>query len=337
VSAQDRWSALPVVGFRRGGGRTTARLGVADHNFAGQLATVYGEITSNADIPFVSQKSSDRIGSLVYAEVPRLFGTRLTPFVAWTRDFLDFSSFSERGVGYIYDRARYALRGELRYELASTLTLIVGAEGRRDRYRTSDVTRAPGTPPPNADIFFGLAGVQLGYVEDFVSQQRGSELRLLGELARDGTFSSTLQARAYFVPLPANNLCVQTVVQTTTGSQESYLFRSGGLREIRGFTDAYFAGATMVRANLEWRWDVLRTTVLVPVIGQLAAFTDGGYVGRRRGAVSGLDYEGPIFSAGVGVRGIPIPFARAVGRIDFAVGMVPTRTVDVSFSGQQFF
>src|SRR2546423_1575165 len=26
VTAKDRWSALPVVGFRRGGGRTTARL-----------------------------------------------------------------------------------------------------------------------------------------------------------------------------------------------------------------------------------------------------------------------------------------------------------------------
>ena len=337
VAAKDRWSLLPVVGFRRGGGRTTARLGVTDHNLAGQLATVYAELTSNADIPFVSQKSSDRIGNLVYAEVPRLFGTRLTPFVAWARDFLDFAAFSDAGAGYIYDRARYALRGELRYELASEVTVMLGAEGRRDRYQTSDVTRAPGTPPANLDTLSGLAGFQLGYVEDYVSQQRGSELKLVGELARDGTFSSTLQARAFLVPLRDHNLCLQTLVQTTTGSRESYLFRSGGLREIRGFIDAYFAGATMARANVEWRWDVLRTKVVVPAIGQLAAFADGGYVGRRRGAVAGLDYEGPILSAGVGVRGIPVPFARAVGRIDVAAGLVPRRTFDISFSGQQFF
>jgi len=248
-------------------------------------------------------------------------------------------AFGYRTVGELlahYPR-RYALRGELRYEISSAVTLIAGAEGRRDRYRTSDVTRVPGQPPANVDTFLGLLGVQLGYVEDYVSQQRGSEVRMIGELARDGTFSSTVQARSYLLPFPDHNLCLQTLVQTTTGAQESYLFRSGGLREIRGFTDAYFAGATMVRANVEWRWDVLRTTVLVPFIGQLAAFTDGGYVGRRRGAVSGLDYEGPIVSAGVGVRAIPVPFARAVGRIDVAVGMVPGRTFDISFSGQQFF
>jgi hypothetical protein len=60
-------------------------------------------------------------------------------------------------------------------------------------------------------------------------------------------------------------------------------------------------------------------------------------VGRRQGAIAGLDYEGPILSAGVGVRGIPVPFARAVGRIDVAAGLVPRRTFDISFSGQQFF
>ena len=124
---------------------------------------------------------------------------------------------------------------------------------------------------------------------------------------------------------------------TTSGAHESYLFRSGGLREIRGFIDAYFAGATMVRANVEWRWDVLRTNLIVPVIGQLAAFVDGGWVGRRRDAVAGLDYQGPILSVGVGVRGIPVPFAHAVGRIDVATGLTPHHTVDVSFSGQQFF
>ena len=32
-----------------------------------------------------------------------------------------------------------------------------------------------------------------------------------------------------------------------------------------------------------------------------------------------------------------IPFARAVGRIDVAMGMYPERTFDVSLGGQQFF
>ena len=72
-------------------------------------------------------------------------------------------------------------------------------------------------------------------------------------------------------------------------------------------------------------------------VGQIAAFADGGYVGRRSGSIAGLDYEGAILSIGAGVRAIPVPFARAVGRIDVAAGLAPRRTIDVSFSGQQFF
>lgn len=337
IDATDRWSLYPVLGVRRGGGHTTARLGVTDHNAFGQLATVYGEITSNADLPFVARRSSDRIGNLLFLEVPRLFGTRLTPYLSWTRNFLDFAAFTSTGPGYIYGRARYSLRGELRYELTALVSILIGAEERLDRYRTSDVTHAPGTPPPATDTRSAIAGAQLGYVEDFVSQQRGTELRLTGEAADSGPLSATLQARGYFIPAERHNLCLQLLLQTTTANQESFLFRAGGLREIRGFIDAYFAGAFLLRANAEWRIDVLRAKLMVPFIGQVAAFADGGYVASRSGAVAGLDYQGPILSAGAGLRGIPVPFAHAVGRLDAAFGLLPRRTFDISFSGQQFF
>src|SRR3982751_6352618 len=49
LSLKDRWTLLPVVGVRRGGGRTTSRVGFSDHNALGQLVSVYGEISSNAD------------------------------------------------------------------------------------------------------------------------------------------------------------------------------------------------------------------------------------------------------------------------------------------------
>ena len=337
VEVTDRWTLLPVVGVRRGGGRTTSRVGISDHNAFGQLATAYGELTSNADLPFVARRSADRIGNLVYLEVPWLFGTRLTPFWSWTRDFLDFAAFAGSGPGYLYDRARYALRTELRYELTPLFSVLVGAEARKDRYRTSEVTHAPGTPPAATDTRSAIAGGQVGYIEDFVSQQRGTELRLTGEAADSGPLSATLQARGFFIPAARHNLCLQLFVQGTTGHEESFLFRSGGLREIRGFIDDYFAGAFMARANAEWRVDVLREDLIVPFIGQVAAFTDSGYVAGRRGAVAGLDYQGPILSAGAGLRAIPVPFARAVGRLDFAFGLVPRRTFDISFSGQQFF
>jgi hypothetical protein len=338
IQAKDRWTLLPVLGLRRGGGRTTARVGISDHNAFGSLFTLYGELTSNAQIPFLHRSSADRVGNLVYTQVPRIFGTRLTPYASWTRDFLDFAAFQQDGApGYVYDRARYALRGELRYELSALVSVMGGVEGRRDRYRTSDVTRAPGTPPSALDTVSALFGVQLGYVEDLISRQRGTELRLIGEAAGMGALTGTLQARGYFMPVERHNLCLQLLLQGTTGREESFLFHSGGLREIRGFIDSFFSGAAMGRANAEWRAEVLRSSFLMPAIGQLAAFADGGWVARRAGAVAGLDYQGPILSAGLGARIIPVPFARAVGRIDFAAGLVPRRTLDLSFSGQQFF
>ena len=335
IDATDRWSLLPVLGFRNGGGRTTTQIGVTDHNAFGKLFTLYGELSSNAETPFLG---GDRIGSFVFAEIPRVFGTLFTPFLSWTRDFLDFAAFSPAGPGYVYDRARYAVRGELHYELSHIVSLMAGAEDRKDRYRTSIVSHAPGTQPSATDTLSALAGVQIGYIEELISQQRGTELRLVAEAAQSGELTATLLARAYFQPAERHNLCLQAVLQDTTGRSESFLFHAGGAREIRGFVDSYFTGALMARANAEWRIDVLRKTLLkVPFIGQLAAFADGGYVGRRGGAVAGLDYEGPILSGGLGLRGIPVPLARVVLRIDVAAGIVPVRTVDVSFSTQQFF
>jgi outer membrane protein assembly factor BamA len=335
IDATDRWSLLPLLGVRRGGGRTTTHVGVTDHNAFGKLFTLYGKLTSNADVPFLG---GDRLGSLVYAEVPRVFGTRLTPFLSWTRDFIDFAAFGPGGPGYVYDRARYALRGELRYELSDNFSLMAGTEGRQDRYRTSVVSRSPGAQPSATDTLSALAGVQVGYIEELISQQRGKELRVLAEVAQSGELTATVEARAYFQPAERHNICILALLQDTSGRSESFLFHAGGLREIRGFVDSYFTGGLMARVNAEWRIDVLQTTLLqMPFIGQLAVFTDGGYVGRRGGAVAGLDYEGPILSGGIGLRGIPVPFAGVVGRIDVATGIVPLRRIDVSFSGQRFF
>ena len=133
LSLKDRWTLLPVIGVRRGGGRTTSRVGLSDHNAFGQLFSVYGEVSSNADIPFVPQKPDDRFGSLVYVRVPRAFGTRITPMVQWSRDFLDFSSFGS--APHLYDRSRREVRVEARYETTQQwLSMLLGCAYRCPRY-----------------------------------------------------------------------------------------------------------------------------------------------------------------------------------------------------------
>jgi hypothetical protein len=342
LSAKDRWSLVPFVGLRRGGGRTLARFGISDHNVAGELATAYAELSSNTDIPFVQGGS---YGSFVYFDVPRLFGTGLKPGVYWTREFIDYANFGTDGdVHYLYDRRRHQVRAELSYEFLPWLSASTGIDVVHDRFDTSSLTRAGGVPPPDADATFGFTSLTLGVVEQFVSQSAGNDLKLEISASRrgflgssDGVVAGSLLGRTFLRPRPADNLLVQLYFQATNGQSDSFLFRAGGLREIRGFIDAFFEGQLLAVANVEYRVDVGRLDFVIPAVAQVAAFTDGGFVARRAGAIAGLDYEGPIASIGGGVRYIPVPFARAVGRLDLAFGLTPRRTFDISFGGQQFF
>ena len=166
-----------------------------------------------------------------------------------------------------------------------------------------------------------------------------TELGLPDGISRGGArvTSASAIARGFFVPREGQNFCAQLTLLGTTGRSDSFLFRAGGLREIRGFADAFFEGQLLALLNLEHRVDFWRPAFIVPAIAQIAVFTDSGVVARRADAVAGAGYEGPIASVGFGGRYIPVPLSHAVGRLDFAVGLVPRRTFDISLSGQQFF
>jgi hypothetical protein len=345
LSLKDRWTLLPLFGLRRGGGRTAARVGLSDHNAFGQLFSLYGEVTSNADVPFFGHGPDDRLGSYVYVRVPRAFGSRLTPGVYWTREFLDYARFAPGGrPTFLYDRQRHELRFETRYELTDFFSASAGVTFSRDRFSQSSLSPSAGQLPDAGQGTWLVLGAQAGMVEEELSMLRGTQIEVSAAHAVRGLLGSDLSAtsfaataRSFWVPSPGRNLCAQIVARTTTGRSDALLFRAGGLREIRGFPDAFFQAQQLVHGNLELRADVLRTDVVVPAIGQIAGFTDFGWVGSRAAGVAGLPYTGPVASAGVGLRWIPIPFARAVGRLDVAVGMVPERRVDISLGGQHFF
>jgi outer membrane protein assembly factor BamA len=342
LSLKDRWTLLPVLGIRRGGGRTTSRVGLVDHNAFGQLFSVYGEVSSNADIPFVPQKPDDRFGSLVYVRVPRAFGTRLTPMVQWSRDFLDYSSFGS--APHLYDRSRREVRVEARYELTDLVSTIAGIAFQRDQFAASSLSQTPGALPPSGNTTWLSAGIQIGMMQESLSMSEGTQLDLTlsraqaGVLGSDSSVSAVAATLRSFTILGAGtDLGGQVTARATTGTSDAFLFRAGGLREIRGFPDSYFQGRQLVNGNLELRRDVLRTGFGIDAIAQAAAFVDLGWVGQRANAIAGVPYTGPVASAGLGLRWIPIPFARAVGRIDVAMGLYPERRFDISLGGQQFF
>src|SRR2546428_11473904 len=219
LSLQDRWTLLPLFGLRRGGGRTAARVGVSDHNAFGQLFTLYGEVTSNADVPFLGHGPDDRLGSFVYVRVPRAFGTRFTPGVYWTREFLDYSRFaSDARPTFIYDRQRHELRFEGRYELTDLFSATAGVTVTRDHFSQSSLSPSAGELPDAAQGTWLVLGAQAGMVEEQLSMLRGTQLELNAAHAVRGLLGSDLSAtafgatvRSFWVLAPGRNLCAQAV------------------------------------------------------------------------------------------------------------------------------
>src|SRR5438132_1756572 len=79
MSLKDRWTLLPVFGLRRGGGRTAARIGLSDHNAFGEPFSLYGEVTSNAHVPFPGPGPHHRPGNLPHSPRPPTVGPPFPP------------------------------------------------------------------------------------------------------------------------------------------------------------------------------------------------------------------------------------------------------------------
>jgi len=129
---------LPVLEFRRGGAGPTTQVGVTDHN-ASANSHPLRELSSQRGSSVPRRRW---IGSLVYVEIPRVFGTPLTPFLSWGRATSSTSPPSARR-SPATSRPR-PLRRPRRAALRA-LPPRLAAAGVEDRrpLRTSIVSRAP--------------------------------------------------------------------------------------------------------------------------------------------------------------------------------------------------
>ncbi len=341
VHLRDRFALLPVFSLRRGGGRTTTRVGMSDRNLFGRILTLQAELQSATSIPF---SDLSRIGSLVALVAPRVNGSPLTTALLWRREFLDFSGWDPSGAAaVVYDRTRHSIQAEARLELSDLAMLSLSATGVRDSYGLDGSSPSVAPVPVRGRTGLLAAELVLGLLDDRVTTLEGLELRLRVERAQQGVLSDfsfgTASAflRWFTLTRGGDNFGLLLSAQTTSARTDSNLLRAGGLTEIRGFPDAYFLGQHLLRANAEYRLQLLRTDILVPMATQAAGFVDLGHVSGRAEAVAGLAYQGPIVSTGAGLRFILLPITRAILRVDLGMGLYPRRTFDVSLGGQQFF
>jgi hypothetical protein len=344
LSVRDKWSAFFYAGVRRGGARTITRVGLADNNALGRLFQVTGEINSGADIPFVARSSGDRVGSALHLTMPRLRGTMLTPSASWVREFFDFAAWNwDDTPGLVYDRARRLQRAALRWDVADDLALTLKGVTFSDGYRLNSRSPPGPLPPSGRTTSLGLE-LQLGHVDQYLSRFEGWQLTFGAEGAAPGVLGSdfgyamgSVAGKVFLVPHPGHNLALQLVLAGTTAQTDSHLLRAGGLYELRGFRDSTFVARRILRGNVEYRVEALETFRPLHAIIQVVGFVDAGYIGDRGRALSGLAYEGPVVSAGAGLRINLVPIARAIGRVDFAFGLHPLRRFEIAFGVQQFF
>lgn len=345
IELRDRWTAFVFAGIRRGGARTITRVGVSDGNVLGRLVQVVAEVNSGADIPFVPRSSADRLGHSAHLTLPRPWGWRVTPTLSWLREFFDFAEWDRDGrPQLIYDRNRHLLRLGARSDLTNQVALGIVTSLFHDRFRLNSASRRQGAVPPSGLTASAGLDLQIGHVTEWLSRYEGGQVSLAVEGARRGLAGSdhtfvlaSAAGRWFAVPRPRHNLGLQALVTATSARSDSHLPRAGGLYEIRGFLDATFLAQRIARANAEYRVEILETRWPAHSILQVVGFADGGVVSGRADAVAGLNYEGPVASAGAGLRINIVPLARAIGRVDLAVALHPVRRLDLAFGVQQFF
>jgi hypothetical protein len=344
LRVKDKWTLLPFLTFRRGGARTTTAIGAFDTNLLGRLLLVSAEATSNADIPFYPQSSADRIGHLIELGAPRALGSPVSLFFLWQRSFIDFGSWDAHEVpGLVFDRARHLFRLEASADWRQ-LTVTVAAQTYADAFALNSLSPHDGAVPPSGRATSAIVKAELGVIEENLSRFQGTQVTLVGEVARAGWLGSNLgyvtgtaAVKSFFVPRPGHNVGLFAMAGATTGQTDSTLFRLGGLSEVRGFRDSYFAGQQVLRTNVEYRVEVHEGDWPLRTITQVASFVDAARIDGRGRAVAGLDYEGMILGAGSGIRVNLVPFAHSVGRIDLALGLYPFQHFDLAVGVQQFF
>ena len=167
----------------------------------------------------------------------------------------------------------------------------------------------------------------------------GGQLRLQSYLVhttgeQDKTFSDHLvQYNHYWLASNHHNTAFQIKVAGNNSELLQYQKYLGGLSEVRGYMDGQVYNEVYWQSNLEHRFDLYESPLLVL---QGAVFTDQAKEGVDVSDVLNNKNE-IMLSSGAGIRFISPKIYRFVGRLDFAQTHTRYVSQGISFGIQQFF
>lgn len=317
VTLTEKWTTIPILKLRSGGGVTAYTVGMFDPNLLGRYL--------EAGAQYENHEGTH--SGVAWFRDPRFLGTRtLLGGDAWLTHRLreDFAGETSRG-WHGERRVRVHLFAEP--EVREGIVPHAGLEWLDDTL-SRDLLELPSELAPtrrpglSSRSLVANLGLRLGRIDTDLEMQEGWTIEPRADISLTGAsfHRESIEARGFLRPASRLNFAARVFWGTGSQRAEFHDWRIGGLEQVRGLPDNFLVGDQAWFANLEaratlWRGDFVRL--------QGVAFTDAG-------GIPGVDRRE---SFGVGVRILSPKLYRLVVRLDWAQGF------DGGLSGglQQFF
>jgi outer membrane protein assembly factor BamA len=339
VAAKNKFSTLPVVKFKQGGGSKLWTVGLYDVNLLRALLEAGGQY----------ERFNGRNGFALWFRNPYGGGPRTRLGADVTAHTVDLPLLDVHGrpeAHFLHEETRVTLRAG--HEVGRRLRADLNAAVYRNVFKRDDSTTlkaarnaafSAGHPLRSGLTVSLLPRLAYGRLERAPAALTGWEAAVGGELAAKafgsdfGFARGELELTGGAVPRPGWNLAGQARLGTKTGHDFQHKHYLGGLDSVRGFLDGQLRGDQFWQANLEARPTLLERPTAV-LQGNL--FTDWAKTWDAR-AFGAEGFHDPVYSVGVGARLILPRVYRAVLRADSAWTLRPIRRFGFSVGLQQFF
>lgn len=339
VHAANKFSLIPIIKFKQGGGTSFLTVGGFNVNLFGRLL--------EAGVQYENMDGNP--GGVVWFRHPYLYSRRNQFGAEANVHTIDLPLLTLEGEEQAYfDNEEQRINVRLLHEWRTGVRVGLGGSLYTNDFVIDNSTaeRAQrnaaflaGRPLNSGRTASLIPRVVLGRLDYSEFQARGSELTLQAEIAHRVIGSEfdfvrgELRWLGGWLPTRDWNVAAQAQLGTKSGHEVQHKFYLGGLDTVRGFLDGQFRGDHYWLANLEARPTMWRAPRVV-LQGNL--FADVGKTWDEQ-TFSAAGFEDPFVSGGLGLRVILPRIYRAVLRLDVARTVSPIQQTGVAVGLQQFF
>ncbi len=336
LSLQEKWTTIPFMSYRQGGGTRFFYFGLYDINTWGRYI----------EAGFQYENWNGEHGGMLWFRNPRFLHKRST---------LGINLWSTQKPTFLYDRdgkdqGSYILKQQqinfsIKKELRNVFEFGLLLEYSKDKLHSLELTPALDDKTRNTirnhrqvTTLLNTLTLRLGklnYDIDIVSGRKTELLLSHSEagVGSDESFNKLKWVNQYYWQLPRRSYIATnfTLAATDTPLLQEYYF-VGGFEHIRGYLAGQFRDKAYWQFNAEYRIPSYRSPW---IILQHIFFLDA--VNSAASARNLNKFDNNVYSAGIGVRLISPRIYKFNGRLDFALLTSDKSQISLSFGTHHFF